>query len=721
MKNRLGLLWVLAATSASAIGCGGSDDTSSIPGGTGGAGGGSAGKSGAAGTAGKAGSGGVAGSGTGGSTGGTTGKGGSAGSTGGKGGSAGSTGGSAGASGKGGAGGTAGGSAGASGKGGSAGGTAGASGKGGSAGGTAGAGGSAGGTAGAAGTGGSTGGASGTGGSAGGTAGSAGSGGGAPTPCMGTNTACLTTGGNNGLCVGGFCGDCVSPADDATCVAAYAGAADVCANGSCVKCDAVTDTWVVDPVNGNDMATGSGKAGGAAAGKCALKTVSAAIKAINAVGGAGPYTIEIVGPNTPAASDVYPWVIPAHTTLTTTGLVTVPGVNGNNNYVIRLNKPGSGIDAPAGLVIDLAGATGQPYGIDVNSGADDTTFLRNVTVQNSPGNGIIVSPTAAGSAHVTIGEGFVVKSNGKTAMATRSGMIVGNGDSLVTIDVAAGKTPTVFEDNGNNGILVQGTGGIVINGVPSATIGDGTVVTKANGASGISITTGGNAAKQNTITGLVAFGNGVTQAGNGLVLNATSLVKVRDSVSLANSQHGISVVNQGGGLLMLGVDLGTALDGKNLVQHTNAEGNINLGVGICFQGAPMAVLPAQGNSFGAAKDCSTTTATLTPGTGMNGCTGGHDYGASAGSTVDIKSCKLRQATRGPPSGDGARAFARLSQRTFRASGVYPTRRPGEGRLWRRRGRWGGGRKRSRGGRQCGSGDRRGLGDGRSRRRWWRRG
>jgi hypothetical protein len=687
MKIRLGLLCALAATSASIVGCGGSDDSSNIPAGTGGTAGSGGGKAGSAGSGAKAGNGGSAGSGTGGATGGTSGKGGSAGATGGssgKGGSAGATGGSSGkggsagatggSSGKGGSAGATGGTAGSAGKGGSTGGSAGASGKGGSAGATGGTGGSTGGSGGATGgTGGTTGGSGGaTGGSAGATGGSGGSAGAPPVTCMGTNTACLTSGGKNGLCVGGLCSDCNAPADDATCVAAYAGAADLCADGSCVKCDAVGSTYVVDPVNGNDAATGSGTAGGAAAGKCALKTVSAAIKAVNAVGGAGPFTIEIVGPSSPAASDVYPWVIPAHTTLTTTGLVTVPGAGAT--YAVRINAPGSGIDATGGLVIDLATAAGTPHGIDVTSGADDTSFIRNVTVQNAVGGGIVVNGGAAGSAHVTIGAGVEVLGNGKNANAgnRRAGLQVGDGDAFVTIAVPAGGAPTLFQDSGSYGISVTGNGGVSITGVPDATPGLGTVVSKANGANGISIQAvgaGGNPAKQNTLDGFVTFGNGVLQNSSGMTLNGTSLVKVRNCVSLANSLNGINVTQPQGTPGALGVDLGTAVDGKNLVQHTNAEGNINLGVGICFGWNSMmpVTLPAEGNLFGTGKDCSTTMATLTAGTGGNPCSGGKDYGVTGNGVIDIKSCKLPSRSHAPAplvesSDEGRGRFVRPTMR-----------------------------------------------------------
>jgi hypothetical protein len=151
-----------------------------------------------------------------------------------------------------------------------------------------------------------------------------------------------------------------------------------------------------------------------------------------------------------------------------------------------------------------------------------------------------------------------------------------------------------------------------------------------------------------SINGLAVIDNGFSSTGNlsGIRIHLGSQVKVRNTISLANGRHGIHVLKDGGETGDLSnIDLGKAGDfGKNLLQHQNAEGNINIGMGLCCDIANSTLtLAAEGNTFGMSKDCSVAMATLAKGTGAMGnpgCGGtSADVGFVPGITVDIAMCK----------------------------------------------------------------------------------
>ncbi|MCC6645703.1 MAG: right-handed parallel beta-helix repeat-containing protein, partial [Polyangiaceae bacterium] len=496
----------------------------------------------------------------------------------------------------------------------------------------------------AAGQAGAAGAAAGQAGSAGAAAGQAGSAGAAAGQAGSAGAAAGQAGaGATGLCGGGVCSDCAAPADDQACRTAYPGA-DLCAGGSCEACDKPGATLVVDPVNGSDArGSGAATAGGVAAPGCALRTVTAAIKLVNA-GPGGVTTIQIVGPSTLDAGESYPLVLPADVVLTTTGDVTAkpgPSLSGSNSAVVRLQHPGSAIDTDATFVIDASGspASSQLAGVVVEPGSTDSTRLRGVSVLDAPGNGIRLT----GKARLTVQDGVTVSGAGRGG--NFSGIFLTDGGSLLTIDVPAGERPTTVVGSGSSGITVTGPSGVKISGVPGANPGEGTVVLSGNTVHGFNGLATGNGQQGVSLDGLVTFNNGdaSSKGGSGVFLSMNTRAKVRRCVSLGNTRAGVHV--DGTGALNSPatslVDLGVAGDpGLNVLQDAASA---NQGVGICFT-PPTSVVTstqvARGNTFGAAKDCATTAASLSKGAN---CDGPHDVSvvsASASVTLDVAMCTI---------------------------------------------------------------------------------
>ena len=631
--------------------------------------GGASGKGGTTGLGGKAGAG--AGGGAGGApTGGASGKGGNGGTgAGGAGTSSGGTSGTgaagsgagAGAAGKGGSGTAGAGAAGAgtagtagSGTAGTAGagtaGTAGSGAAGSSAAGTGGAAGAAGssaaGTGGAAGAGTGGSGASGTAGAGGiggggmaGAAGKAGSGG-AP-GCAPALSACTTPSSTKGLCESGLCVDCKDPADDAACTAAYgaptlclagsctagncrvdadcAVAVDVCTQHQCGPCDAVGTTFFVDTVAGDDAkATGSGTAAGSANGACSFKTVTAALKAINAKGTAAATILEVLGPASVHVGEVFPLAIPGNTTVTASGgavKVLVPA--GQTGFT--MSKPVSKIDgASVGITIDGQGAglgASPQRGIVAAPGSDLTDVLTNVTVQGFANQAIAVS----GGGGLTVRAGVTVTTSGQAPGPGGVGIYavaIGDGNALFDTDIAANEAPFLIEANKGGGVAINGLSVVTMTGVPGATVGSGSVVVANNAGPGMQSAAFGSGSV--ALKGVVFFQNGLGSGGasfSGVRVMAGSTFSMYESVSLANGAHGVHVLpNPNSGLgPYAGIDLGGGNgSGLNVFQDVQ---NKNKLVGICLDASNQngQTLSAKGNLF-SASDCSMQAAVLKNGT-----------------------------------------------------------------------------------------------------------
>ncbi|MCC6647888.1 MAG: hypothetical protein IT374_20260, partial [Polyangiaceae bacterium] len=483
-----------------------------------------------------------------------------------------------------------------------------------------------------------------TAGAGGASAGAAGTGGaGGAVGCVGTDTACTTSTNTQGLCRSGVCADCAEPADDGACGAAY-GAGNVCLAAACGVCDAVGTTYVVDPVNGDDaLATGSGTSGGAAAARCAFKTVTAAIAAIGGNAAGPALTISVVGPSTLDAGETYPLRVPRLVTVTTSGGDVIVKPTGDDR-VFDLATDGATLDGGAHLLdIDATSLVGNnTVGVLVTTGSTDATTLRRVRITGAPASCVAVG----GTGRVTVKEGTHLTSCGR--LSPRAAFTVGDGAAFASFVAAAGEAPIHIEQS-PTGLAVIGSAAVKLSGVPDpVTVGQGTILIEKCAGSGVLITqsaTSVGGPPLCELDGVVSFANGGGIGGSGLRATWTSNVKLRNSAMLGNTGHGVHLIAPNGGAGTLRVDLGTAGDpGHNTLQRTNAQGNINLGVGVCFSPANRTnlTIPARGNIFGP-NDCASSTATLSRlANGPNACSGGRDTGVDAtpaSNSIDVATCQ----------------------------------------------------------------------------------
>jgi hypothetical protein len=217
--------------------------------------------------------------------------------------------------------------------------------------------------------------------------------------------------------------------------------------------------------------------------------------------------------------------------------------------------------------------------------------------------------------------------------------VTGQAQAVIT----GGALPIQFNQNTQNGILVDGAGSVTITGTPSGTTGS--VVANDNMVDGIEIHQ--TVAVANTITGLVAVGN----AEDGARFYGASSIQVRGSVFLGNTNNGVNILPEGAGAnenSVAAIDLGTAASaGGNEFQSATSP---NAFAGICLNigtGA-MQTLQAQGNIWeagdGGVLNCGTA-GTLTENAGK-GCSAGVDIGGSGLSAtvtatsngIDVAAC-----------------------------------------------------------------------------------
>jgi hypothetical protein len=469
------------------------------------------------------------------------------------------------------------------------------------------------------------------------------------------------------LCVGGQCLACNDPADDKNCTNAYgngspylclAGACspgecrttadcaslgkpkDLCGTSNfCGACDPLSgSTIIVDPVNGSDTTgTGSASFGKVANEACAFKTVTAAIAAIGS-SNTTKYVISVVGPSTLDASEKYPLTLPADTTLTATGGTVVVNTPAGDTAVV-LARPATAIDGGTGF--DIKGGL---HGIGVDTGSTDGTFIRDVTVEGTSGEGITLVHTGK----LTIFENVLVTGAGD-ANVTASG-IVATDTSILTITVKAGLSPTVITANSQEGIDVLGNATLLLTGVPDpSSLLSGTVMTTDNAGAGVQFEQTSpvmSTAAKSSIDGLVSTGS---VQGSGILVSGGISLKVRNSVLLANGADGVHVVSSGNNSQIGNIDFGTSTlnttdYGNNILQQTVAQGNQNAGAGICLDiPASMSALggqtlSAEGNIFGTSKDCRVGGALLTNKT----CTGAADASVKTGAAIDTNSIDFKK-------------------------------------------------------------------------------
>jgi hypothetical protein len=347
----------------------------------------------------------------------------------------------------------------------------------------------------------------------------------------------------------------------------------------------------------------------------------------------------IIGTATISSGETFPLNIPTNVTVSTTGGVVTIVVPANAT-AFNMAKPLSTIDGTAGLVLDgISGSTNTGlHGVNVTTGADATTIIRNLTIKNMSGTGIEISSPNAGTATLSIKKNVDVSNCGLTTtdQVRRPAIHIGSGGA-VDISVPATQAPTRLHDNTAGGIGVEGTGILTIKGTPGATLGTGSVVIDKNTGSGIIL---GSSTNKATIDGVVSWGN---LSGSGIRVAAGAEFSLRNSVLLANAQHGVHVYALAGSSTSVSaIDLGSGgEDGLNHVQASAADGNVNGGAGICLDviGGTNLSLAARGNIFSSTIDCSLLSTMLVRNAT---CSGEMDIGvkalSAANQSVDTTKC-----------------------------------------------------------------------------------
>ena len=473
--------------------------------------------------------------------------------------------------------------------------------------------------------------------------------------CTPNNSACMANGSD--FCCGGSCtaGNCCTNSDCAN--NTMFGNGYTCTNNTCTKCDGImSNTYYVDPVNGNDTtATGSGKASGAANAGCSFKTITRAMQVIGTVAGAGTKVV-LVGSGTPptglAAGDALPITVQPNVTITTTGgavRITLPAATNQatptntSGFILSTNGAGIAGDPAAPLTIDGNGNT-SGVAVAVTGG---TASLSNLTIQNTRGNSINVT-----GGTLNIGAGLVVKNAGDSnAMPAIASDDLAITDGVVNITVPSGGTTTSFTGATQFGINVTATGSVNVTGAAvTPPNGNGTVVVSGNhGSAGLQIrqTAGTANLATSTINGLVAWTNDT----DGARLSGGSKVKIRNSVFGGNVVYGMRIVQGTGGSMaqqrdVSGMDLGLVGDfGHNYLQTPVGSSGRNQTTGLCVTlgGNATGSLGVAGNMMvygggsGMQVDCSTTAQTITKGpTCVNGASLG--VGATTNVTVLLNMC-----------------------------------------------------------------------------------
>jgi hypothetical protein len=387
---------------------------------------------------------------------------------------------------------------------------------------------------------------------------------------------------------------CPGSAGNSTCQAAL-GTNATCSlvTFTCTSCEAVSTTnpvYVVDPVSGSDGATGSGLAsGGVTSTACALKTIGRALQLISIVGTAQPTKIIVVGSQggVTDTAETFPLTIPANTALTTqTGAVTIVVGSATNGFLMSSasSSISSGTGAPLTITGTPAGgsATGL-NGIEVGGNAvAASTNISDLTITGFTDDAIVVGGGNTGGS-VTIGAGV-------DAEKSANGLHV-TGTGAATITVAAGATPTFFDNNTTHGIFVEMNGAITLTGAPTmatlTTTPAGTIMTEGNGAAGIWIEQTPGASQHNSINGVVSYAN--EGNANGMRIVGGSNVSVTNSWFLKNGGNGVIISTGNGGTdtqnnsidaINLGSANGVAF--ANNVFQQPQTGNANGSAGVCL-------------------------------------------------------------------------------------------------------------------------------------------
>lgn len=461
--------------------------------------------------------------------------------------------------------------------------------------------------------------------------------------CPGAAKDICCGGAGGAVCSSGNCCSDAQCTQPKTCVKAAGATA-----GVCTGCAPVADgNYYVDPSVADDAAA----TGGAT---CPFNSITHALAFLGVAQAAAVNVVVVTGTTTFGAKETFPIIVPVNVTIksqATAVPATLQVPAGAKGFV--LGSPTSSVQY---LIVDGQGGKGT-IGVEAITGSSSTTTtLSNVVVHGFATDGIQVrnaSGVATGGG-LAIGPGVMSTNNSSSGLH-----VLDNGVAVVTGNDAA---KTQFDANGA-GIFVEGAGQLTVNGAIGATPpGTGTVTANGNAKAGLSIgqtPPAAGAPPTNAVTGLTAWN---TTAGDGIVVLGGSSLTLRSSSVLGNSANGVHVkyfVGAGGAHVntTLYVDLGTALNGKNVLQAP-AGSKPNTGAGICLEIDQNAggLVRAEGNTFvtapgpggnpaAASADCSTAAVPpkqLSFNKGNGACAGGVSVGiianAATSNDVDVQAC-----------------------------------------------------------------------------------
>ncbi len=443
-------------------------------------------------------------------------------------------------------------------------------------------------------------------------------------PCS-LDTECTTAYGGGYICdtASGSCvqGNCHSNTD----CTGDGGALSLCVNNTCTACSAVANgEYYVDPVNGSDsLGTGSDTAGSQTASVCAFKTITRALQAI----AASSFTtgnIHLLGDDPGSNGETFPLTIPTGFTVlgaAPTTTVTVPATQG---FVL--------VGTAAINALTIVGSATGTAGVTVGGTSGSNASLTSVTVSGfAVGDGVLVNQSGV----VTINANVTLTLNQNGLHVTDSG----KAGSTVT----SAATPVLFTANTGNGVLVDTTGSVDLEGTAGA-LGAGSIVASENALNGIFIqqtgTSGAQTLPTNKLLGVVTWHQA---AGNGVSINTGSNVLMGASYAGANLV-GVSINGSTTNYDTSAIVLGTATAfGHNILQSSASTDaglsalNTSCGVHYGIPAAKGQTLYAAGNTWGSL-DCSQSG---TPGqiSYAVACAAGVDLaGQSSGNTISVSNC-----------------------------------------------------------------------------------
>jgi hypothetical protein len=407
-------------------------------------------------------------------------------------------------------------------------------------------------------------------------------------------------------------------------------------------------TLHVDPVSGDDQATGSGTQSGGARAACALRSLTRATSLATA---ADKKSMKIVidVSTTIGSLETFPIKVPGNTTIAPAqGAVVSVLVGAGDGF--SLSNAGAILDA---LILD--GQDTAVNGIVVTAGTPASpNVVSGVEVKGFTSAGV----RASGAAVLTLTAGANLHENG-TATAAASAGLLATDTAIVTVNGEGANElhPTQLSLNAARGIEVLGQAQVNLTGTPSAlTAGAGTVVVTMNGLDGVwveqlLVASAATPPQGMTMTGLVSTLNG----GSGMHLFGGSGVKVRGSYLSKNTLHGVHVqtdpafINGGAGAndgnTITRLDFGVAGDpGHDVLQD---DANPNAMKGVCLEltggGGLGGMLALEGNVFasgGSRVDCASIAGSL-PATNECGTMGPlGDVGRNPRNDFDVAQCTV---------------------------------------------------------------------------------